>query len=186
MDLSYCEIFFYFVLFTAIQRIGELFWAKRNEKIILAEGGRIIDEKNYFMMVLLHTMWITILLLLAYACREEKISSFNFWVGGSLFIAGQFLRLSAILTLGKRWSTRIVILPNAPVVKKGIFNYVRHPNYLGVVLEIFALPFMGGYWQLALFFSCLNFIVLFFRIKEEERMLCQFNDYAQKFKGKTT
>ena len=98
-----------------------------------------------------------------------------------IFVLGQFLRLSAIMTLGKRWSTKIVVLPQAPLVTNGLFKIIRHPNYLGVVLEIVALPLMGGYWKLALFFSIANFTILYFRIRLEEKMLDQYNGYYKEF-----
>ncbi|MCF8060767.1 MAG: hypothetical protein K9K67_15800 [Bacteriovoracaceae bacterium] len=171
------------IIFTCVQRIFELFVAKRNEKYILGLGGKIIEEKNYIFMVLLHTSWLVALIYLAFFQRSSLISPPLFYGSLVFFLLGQTLRLTAIWTLGKRWSTRIVVLPEAPVVKKGIFNFIRHPNYLGVIFEIAALPLMGGYFIFAMIFSVLNGVILFFRIREEEAMLCQFNDYKEKFLG---
>ena len=70
-----------------------------------------------------------------------------------------------------------MILPGAPVVEDGLFKYVRHPNYLGVVLEIAALPLIVGLWEFALIFSALNGIILYFRIKFEEAMLTEYCHY---------
>ena len=168
------------VVFTIIQRIAELFWSKRNEKILLSEGAKIIHEPNYIFMVLLHTSWLASIFLCA-IYQPKTIQLPLFLICLAIYILGQVLRLSAIYTLGKRWSTRIVVLPKAPVIKKGLFKLIRHPNYLGVVLEIFALPLMGGYWKLALFFSLGNFLVLYFRIYLEEKMLDQYNDYFREF-----
>ena len=79
-----------------------------------------------------------------------------------------------------------MVLPQAEVVSKGLFRYVRHPNYLGVVLEIFALPLIAGLWELSLIFSFLNAIVLFFRIRFEEKMLTKYNNYDQTFLKSST
>ncbi len=169
------------IIFTCLQRIFELFIAKRNEKSILALGGRIIKEKNYIFMVLLHTSWLLGLLYFSFSDRLGALNPILFFGAFIFFLLGQILRITAIWTLGERWSTRIVILPEAPVVKKGIFNFIRHPNYLGVVFELVALPLMGGLFVYAFVFSVLNGIILFFRIREEEAMLCQYNDYQDKF-----
>jgi methyltransferase len=73
--------------------------------------------------------------------------------------------------LGPRWTTRIIVLPQAPLVTGGPFRFVRHPNYLVVIGEIAVLPLVFGLWQVALIFSLLNAAVLFIRIRAEERAL---------------
>lgn len=176
MDLV--VVFKILVLFTTIQRIGELFLAKSNERYLMAEGATLIRETNYFYMVMLHTSW---LVYLNYIAFFERLS-FNttvFAIGTLLFVLGQTLRLTAIFTLGKRWSTRIIILPNCDAVRAGIFKYFRHPNYLGVVIELFALPMAAGLWQAAIFFSIVNFVILYFRICLEEHHLNLFNNYKR-------
>jgi methyltransferase len=180
MDLSLQHLFLGIVAFTIFQRIYELFLAKRNEKHLLSLGGKIIKEKNYLFMVLLHTSWLVCLLYFATMVKLD-ISSLPFYLGLSLFVLGQALRVIAIRTLGKRWSTKIVILPESDAVKKGIFKIFRHPNYVGVVLEIFALPLMAGLIKVAIIFSLLNFVILYFRIKLEEKMLGQYNNYFEIF-----
>lgn len=171
------------VLFTCAQRLAELYLAKRNEKHILDLGGVIIKEKNYLFMVLLHSLWL--LSIFYYSFFTEITISLPLFFGGLIFfVVGQTLRISAIATLGKRWSTRIVILPEAPAVKKGIYNYFRHPNYLGVVIEIAALPLMASLFNVALVFSLANFVILYFRIKLEEHHLIKNNDYRKIFELK--
>ncbi len=94
---------------------------------------------------------------------------------------GQALRITAIGTLGKRWSTRVVILPEAPAVRSGIFKWFRHPNYLGVTLELLSLPLMASLFEVSTIFSFLNFVILFFRIRLEERNLKKYNKYSTIF-----
>ena len=173
-------IFKVVVVFTVLQRIFELFIAKSNEKYILSKGGKIIPEKNYIFMVLLHSSWLILLVGFAYFSKINFIEPL-FWISLMFFIFGQFLRITAIKTLGKRWSTRIVILPEAPAIRKGIFSFLRHPNYLGVVIELAALPLMGNMIEVAILFSLLNAIILYFRIKKEEESLIEFNNYSTIF-----
>ncbi|MCR9205564.1 MAG: hypothetical protein NXH75_13355 [Halobacteriovoraceae bacterium] len=168
------------VIFTIFQRLAELVISKRNEKHIISLGGKVLPEKNYIFMVLLHTSWLVVLLYCAFKTplhlHPASFAGFTF-----LFLLGQFFRISAITTLGKRWSTRVMILPEAPVIKSGLFKLVRHPNYVGVILEIAALPLIAGFWKIALLFSISNGIILFFRIRFEEKMLSTHNDYQQQF-----
>lgn len=168
------------VLFTIVQRLAELVISKRNEKYITSIGGKVLPEKNYMFMVLLHTSWLVVLLYSAFKL-PLALNPIAFGIFTFLFLLGQFFRISAITTLGKRWSTRVMILPEAPVIKSGLFKIVRHPNYVGVVMEIAALPLIGGFWKQAFFFSLCNAIILFFRIRFEEQMLSTHNDYQQKF-----
>ena len=173
-------IFKILILFTILQRIVELFIAKRNEKFILSEGGRIIPETNYIFMVILHTLWLASIAYAAFIL-PLNFSPILFTIGGVFFFIGQVLRITAIKTLGKRWSTRIVILPEAPAINSGIFSFIRHPNYLGVIIELAALPLMAALYPIMIFFSVINFIILFFRIKKEEECLAQFNNYNHIF-----
>ena len=177
MELIYKVI----IIFCTLQRLGELVLAKRNEKWICENGGKVLSEPNYVFMVLLHTGWILALLYFSFLEPLKILNSNLFILSLALFFVGQFFRIHAISTLGKRWSTRVCVLPEAPVVKKGLFNWIKHPNYTGVVLEIFFLPLAAGLWKVSLVFSILNGIILFFRIRFEERMLCEFNDYEDKF-----
>lgn len=176
-------IFQSLVVFTIFQRIFELFISKKNEKYLKSLGAKIISEPNYIFMVILHSSWLALLLYYAFF-TPLIILKWSAALGILLFMIGQALRITAILTLGKRWSTRIAILPEVPAVKKGIYNYIRHPNYLGVILELFALPMIAGLYKLAFFISLANFIILFFRIKEEENALAKFNNYNEIFKIK--
>lgn len=177
MELN--TIFLSFVLFTIFQRLAELVLAKRNTNYLVSQGGKIIPEKNYIAMVLLHTTWLTTLLysVLNY---QVNFNSISFYLGLFFFLLGQSLRLTAILTLGKRWTTRVVVI-NQAAIKKGIFNYIRHPNYFGVALEIFGLPLLLGRLDLAIIFSFINGLILFYRIGMEEEMLSKYSGYKRVF-----
>lgn len=180
MELDFLLFFKGLVVFTIVQRLYELGLAKSNEKKIIEKGGKVLPEKNYIFMVLLHTSWLLSLFYAAFFQRPQ-FSSPLFYGGVIFFIIGQALRIIAIRTLGERWSTRVMVLPEAPVIKSGLFNVVRHPNYVGVVIEIAALPLIASLYLHALIFSLLNALILFFRIRFEERMLCTHNNYKEEF-----
>lgn len=131
-------------------------------------------------MVILHTLWIISLIYFAYFTDLTFYGPLAI-ISVFAFLCGQMLRITAITTLGKRWSTRIVILPEAPAIKKGVYNYIRHPNYLGVVLEIAALPLMASLFEVMFVFSITNFVILYFRIRFEEECLMKHNNYKELF-----
>ena len=99
----------------------------------------------------------------------------------SLLVVGQALRLIAIRTLKERWTTRIIVLREGDPVVGGIFKYIRHPNYLGVILEILALPLIFGCWYTAILFSLANGALLLVRIRTEEAALQEAYDYDTHF-----
>ena len=171
------------IILTMLQRLYELRLSKKNEKILLSEGAKIIPEPNYIFMVLLHTSWILYLIYSAFFTQISTTPIF-IYVGLFFFFLGQILRITAIKTLGYRWSTRIVVLPKAPVIQSGIFNKIRHPNYLGVVLEIAFLPIALKLFNAAIIFSVINAIILFYRIRLEEKSLYEYNNYFEVFNGK--
>lgn len=180
MKLDYSLIFLGIVIFLTVQRALELLLAKYNERYLISQGGKIIKEVNYVFMVILHMSWLSYHLYIA-IFTDLTIDTFLFWGGAILLVAGQLLRISAIRTLGKRWSTRIVVLPDEPVIKAGLFNYFRHPNYIGVAIEIAALPLMVSHIYAMIIFSVLNSIVLYYRIKHEEHALENHCDYFRTF-----
>lgn len=174
------QIFLFIVLFTIVQRLYELRLSHKNEKKIIAQGGHVVPELNYVFMVAMHSLWLASIILGVYLGYAEF--NLNYLIPGlSLLIVGQLLRILAIKTLKNRWTTRIVILPEAPAVHRGIFKWLRHPNYLGVCLEIFALPLAAGLVPIAIVFTIINLIILKFRIKKEEESLKKHNMYSKVF-----
>lgn len=172
------------VVFTIVQRLLELVLAKTNESLLIRDEGIIIKETNYLFMVLLHTSWLVVL---AYYAFFTKLMIDPVIAGISLafFILGQSIRVIAIFTLGKNWSTRIMVRPGGKVVTKGIFKWFRHPNYIGVIIEIAALPLFASLFIVALIFSLLNFLILFFRLKKEEETLIKYSNYQDAFNLKS-
>ncbi|MGK5093696.1 isoprenylcysteine carboxylmethyltransferase family protein [Deltaproteobacteria bacterium TL4] len=159
-----------------IQRLFELRLSQRNEARILLEGGREYSAEHYPVMVLLHTSWFIAMLLEVWLLRPQFYGSL--FIGALAFtLLGQVLRYAAIRTLGWRWSTRIMVLPDVPPIHAGIYRYIRHPNYLGVILEIAAVPLLHSAYWTAICFSIANAFLLKKRILAEELALNENQEY---------
>lgn len=149
----------------ALQRLAELIYAQRNTRALLARGATEIGAKHYPLIVLLHLSWLVAVTILL-----PKPVVIN-WICLSLFILFQILRLWVLATLGPYWTTRIITLPGAPLVRRGPYHFVRHPNYMVVVGEIATLPLAFGEVLVAVVFTVLNAAMLFWRIRIEETAL---------------
>lgn len=147
--------------FVTLQRLGELLFARRNTKRLLEKGGVEVSPGHYPLIVALHAAWLAGLWVLGWQA-EVRV----FWL--AVFALLQLFRIWIIATLGERWTTRIVIIPGAPLIATGPYRFLKHPNYLVVALEIAVLPLTFGLVVYALVFSALNAGVLFIRIRAEE------------------
>jgi methyltransferase len=147
-----------------LERLGELWVAKRNTTDLIAKGAFEVARGHYPLIVALHAFWLTGLWITAWG---EPLHPG--WFG--VFVALQGLRFWTLATLGRRWTTRIVILPGARLVTSGPYHFVSHPNYLVVVGEIAVLPLCFGLPLYALVFSAANAAVLFVRIRAENAAL---------------
>lgn len=150
--------------FVTLQRLSELRIAKNNTARLLAAGAKEHSPGHYLLIVAVHTLWLATLFWLA---PGQPIH----WPFLVLFVLLQLGRVWVLRTLGPRWTTRIIVLPGAPLVTGGPFRFVRHPNYLVVIGEIAILPLVFGLWEVALVFSVLNAIVLTIRIRAEDEAL---------------
>lgn len=159
-----------FFLFLVIQRLLELYIAKRNATYIQSLGGFEVGKSHYPFIVALHAGFLVSVFL-----ESKYIHSFTlqtYWiVPFVLFMFTQGLRFWIIITLGRFWNTRIFVLPNAKPLKKGPYRYLRHPNYLIVMLEMITVPLIFGAYMTAVIFPILNAIMLTIRINIEEKAL---------------
>lgn len=156
-----------FVLaFVTLQRLGELWLARRNTRALMAKGAVEIGASHYPLIVGLHAAWLVGLWVLAWARPVEPV-----WLG--IFVIPQLLRVWVIASLGGRWTTRIILAPRTPLVRRGPYRFLRHPNYLVVAGEIAVLPLAFGLPIYALVFSLLNAGVLWIRIGAESKGLEQ-------------
>jgi methyltransferase len=148
-----------------LQRVLEVAWARRNTVRLLRAGAVEADSEGYPLFVLLHAGWLVSLVVFVPASTPPV------WPLLGLFALLQLGRLWVILSLGEYWTTRIVTLPGAPLVRSGPFRRLRHPNYLLVIAEIAVLPLAFGAVAIATAFSALNLILIARRIRIEESVL---------------
>lgn len=168
------------VIAVAAQRLLELRVSRRNEARLRACGARETAPRQLVWMKLVHGGWIAGMLLEVFALHRPF--HLPLAVGAlAVFALGQWLRAAARRALGERWTVRILTVPGEAVVVGGVFRRVRHPNYLGVALEIVALPLVHTAWITALVFTSLNAVVLWRRIHAEERALRRDTDYGEAF-----
>lgn len=152
-----------FVVFLVVQRLGELMTARRNTARLMARGAREFGAAHYPLIVAMHSAWIAAIAFFGYS--QPIWPAFL-----ALFVLLQGLRLWILASLGGRWTTRIIVL-DEPLVQRGPFRFLRHPNYTLVVAEIFVAPIVLGLVWVAVVFSVLNAAVLFIRIRAENRAL---------------
>jgi methyltransferase len=158
----------------ALERLAELVVSNRNRAWSLQRGAVESGGSHYPVMVLLHTA------LLVGAPLEVWLADRPFlpvlgWPMFALAIAAQALRWWCIRTLGPRWNTRVLVVPGLPLVTGGPYRWFRHPNYVAVVVEGFALPLVHTAWLTALTFSVLNAFLLRTRIAVENTALTVAN-----------
>ena len=154
------------LLFVTAQRLAELILARRNTRRLLARGAHEAGAAHYPVMVALHAAWLGALWVLGWN-RPVNLTLLG------LFAVMQGLRIWVIASLGDRWTTRIFVLPAAPLVAKGPFRFLRHPNYCIVTAEIALLPLALGLPAVAVTFSILNAMMLTVRIGCENRALAR-------------
>lgn len=143
------------------QRLEEVARARRNTAALKQRGAREWASGHYPLMVALHTLWFVCWL------GETPHPGWNpGWLAPAL--AGQLLRAWTQATLGSRWTTRVLTVPRELPVTNGPFRYFRHPNYLGVCLELLSFPMLTGAWRTAVVFSLLNAALLSHRVRCEE------------------
>ncbi len=154
-------------LLVAAQRLGELAYARRNTRRLMAAGGVEHGARHYPLIVALHGGWLAALFALV---PPEAPPDWRLLGGYGLL---QLARLWIVVSLGDRWTTRVIALPGAPRVRRGPYRFLRHPNYLVVAVEIPLLPLAFGAWQIALGFGLANLALLAHRIRIEERALAE-------------
>jgi methyltransferase len=155
--------------FVTLQRLGELVLARRNTARLRAQGAYEVGAGHYPLIVLLHAAWLGGLLYLAVWRGPVEVNLG--WL--AVFAVLQLLRLWVIATLGPRWTTRIIVLPNAPLVTSGPYRFTAHPNYCVVVAEILVLPLVFDLLWFGVVFSILNSLVLWLRLRSESAALAK-------------
>ncbi|BBK44657.1 membrane protein [Allostella vacuolata] len=153
------------VALVALQRLAEMAVARRNTARLMAGGGREIGRAHYPLFVVLHASWLAAILATTPADRIPDA-----WLLG-LYAVLQLLRLWVMATLGRYWTTRIITVDGAPLVRGGPYRFLRHPNYWVVAAEIAVLPLAFANWPVAVLWSILNAALLRHRIRVEAAAL---------------
>jgi len=175
-------VIYIILILVILQRLTEVFIAKRNENWMLSQGAYEVGSSHYPYMVSLHVGFF--LFLIIEVVTNHKNLSPLFPLLFLLFIAVQALRIWCIRSLGSFWNTKILILPAAKVVRKGPYTFMRHPNYAVVCLEIILLPLMFQAYFTAFCFTLLNVTMLSVRIPIEEKALRDATNYNHVFQKK--
>jgi methyltransferase len=158
------------VVLVAVERLVELVVSTRNAAWSLEQGGFETGRGHYPVMVVLHTGLLVGMLVEAWVVRPDVPLA----LAASMLVlvlASQALRWWCIATLGRRWNTRVIVVPGLPLVRSGPYRYLSHPNYVAVVLEGVALPMVHAAWITAVVFTVANAVLLGVRLRVENAAL---------------
>jgi methyltransferase len=158
------------VCLVGLERLAELVVSTRNAAWSFTQGGVESGRGHYPVMVLLHSGFLVAMLVEAWV-RRPDVAPLLAWSMLALVLASQALRWWCIATLGRRWNTRVIIVPGLAPVASGPYRLLPHPNYVAVVVEGFALPLVHEAWLTALVFTLANAALLVVRIRVENAAL---------------
>ncbi len=171
-------IFYAFILLLIAQRLAELLIARRNEQWMKQRGAREFGQTHYRFIVFFHSLffvsyWIEV------TVWDSALSPI--WpLLLTIFLFTQLVRVWALTSLGKFWNTKIIVLPGASVVQKGPYRFLKHPNYMVVILEFIIIPLFFQAYYTTILFTVLNLLVLSIRIPAEEKALNELTEYPLK------
>lgn len=171
------------VVAVALGRLAELRIASRNFRNLVARGGKEAGAEHYRWMVLLHVLFLAACPLEVWGLDRPFLPALAV-VMLVLLVLAAMLRWWVISSLAGRWTTRVVVLPGMPPVTRGPYRFLRHPNYLAVIVEIFSLPLVHTAWLTALVFSLSNAVLLRARIRAEEAALARASNYEAAFSSR--
>jgi methyltransferase len=158
------------IALVGLERLVELRLSVKNAAWAFARGGKEYGLPHYRFMTVFHTAFLLACVAEPWLLNRPFPMPWGFLALG-LAVLAQALRYWAITTLGPRWNTRVIVLPDAPPVTGGPYRFVRHPNYVAVVLELLVLPLVHGAWLTALVFTVGNALLLRVRVRVEEAAL---------------
>jgi methyltransferase len=150
--------------FVTAQRLAELLYARHNESWLRAKGAIEHAPGHYWLIVAVHGAWLTGLWLIV----PGKPANLSWFL---VFVLLQAMRLWVLVALKERWTTRIIVLPDAPLIVDGPYRFFRHPNYAIVAAEILVLPMVFGLYAYGIVFSLANATILGIRVRAENQAL---------------
>jgi methyltransferase len=154
----------------ALERLAELVVSKRHAAWAFSHGGVEFGQRHYVAMVVLHTALLVGAVAEVWRLDRPFVPVLG-WTMLVLVAASQGLRWWCIRTLGRQWNTRVIVVPGLPLVTRGPYRVLRHPNYVAVVVEGLALPLVHTAWVTAALFTVLNAALLTVRIRVEDDAL---------------
>ena len=159
-------MYYLFILAIGAERLVEMVVSRRNANWSFANGGKEFGQGHFPAMIAMHT-------LLLVSCIVE-VSAFHRpflpWLGWPMVgvvAASTVLRWWCVAVLGKHWNPRLIVIPGAPLVHRGPYRFLHHPNYTAVTAEVLALPLVHSAWLTAIVFTIANALVLNVRIRAE-------------------
>lgn len=164
-------IFWLIFVFIMLQRITELFIAKRNERWMREKGAIERGREHYKWFIVVHILFFCSILMELFL-RDNSSFTLNVYLF-IVFLLLQVARVWCIASLGKYWNTKIIILPNSSLVRKGPYKYVKHPNYIIVGLELLVIPLMFGANFTAVLFPIFHILLMMIRIPLENQALAE-------------
>lgn len=158
-----------FLIVAVAQRVGELLLSRRNAQRVRARGAREYGAGHFPFIVAVHVLFFVSLTVEVALLGARPGNLWPLWL--SLWVAAQGLRYAAIHALGDRWNVRILVVPGEPPVRSGPYKFLRHPNYVAVVVELIAASLLFGAWRTAIVITLLNAMALRIRIRAEDAVL---------------
>ena len=168
--MTSAALFTVLVALVGLERVAELVVSHRNAGWSISRGGVESGRRHYPVMVALHVGLLGGALVEVWWARPEFVPLLG-WTALALVLASQSLRWWCIATLGRQWNTRVIVVPGLPLVRRGPYRWLSHPNYVAVVVEGAALPLVHSAWVTAVVFTVANAAVLTVRIRTENAAL---------------
>lgn len=172
-----------FLALLGLERLFELALSRRHAAWAFSVGGIEHGQRHFKLMKVLHLAFFVGCVSETLLLRRPFTPALGYPML-ALALATQALRYWAIASLGRHWNVRVIVVPGAPAINAGPFRYLRHPNYLAVVLEGIAVPLIHGAWLTALAFTLLDAALLVVRIRCEESALSMHCDYQRRLAGR--
>ena len=162
--------YYLFILAIGAERLVELVVAQRNAKWSIAHGGKEFGRDHYPAMVSMHALLLVSCVVEVWALHRPFVPWLG-WPMVAVVALSTVVRWRCVAALGKRWNPRLIVIPDAPLVRDGLYRWVRHPNYTAVAAEVAALPLVHSAWLTAIGFSIANALMLWVRIRAENAAL---------------
>ncbi|MBA0044751.1 isoprenylcysteine carboxyl methyltransferase family protein [Mycobacterium sp. NPDC050853] len=163
-------MYYLLILAVGIERLAELVVSNRHARWSFSRGGKEFGRGHYTAMVTVHTGLLVGCVLEVWLLNRPFLPILG-WSMLAIVVLSQILRWWCVTSLGERWNTRVIVLPEAPLVRRGPYRWLHHPNYVAVVAEGIALPLVHTAWATALCFTVANAFVLVTRIRVENKAL---------------